>query len=467
MNEKHFIGTSVSSFERYDDIGPISGIALVVDEENEYQAGDQTGYVLEIECPYGTQSMANNILASVQGKTYKGFRATGAALPPLAELGDAVTVNGVYSMLAYRNVKFGSGHRSEIAAPGENELEHEYPYLSPTSQKINRKLAAISTQITKTAEAIELKVQATDNRVSALSLTIDQFETRIQNAENQVSSISQKVDSIKLSVSNETVSSTIKLMAGSAVISSQEIKMTGLVTFTDLSTEGKTTIHGGNIETETLRVNNLYGSYVYLNTQDDSVAGVISISGSDTSDFAVDMSSYGAMRMTAESGAVYLASYTSKVYSSYVQIGNFEVSIGPSGAILRPGADSAVDLGASRYYWNNIYCRTSSIDLSDRNCKKNINYDMDRYSELFDRIKPCSYMFEDGERTHWGMISQEFEQSIHECGFTNMDIAAFCRDEMPDGSYRYAIRYAEFIPLLVWEVQKLKEKIRKLEGERL
>ncbi len=452
-----FVGLDVTGFENNGKQKAISRVTLLADDNNAYTAGDDTGFEVAADCPHATQAMVNNILNTVKGFQYQAYSADAANIDPSAELGDGVTVGGIYSVLSRFNDD-GSGYVG-ITAPGEEEMDDEYPAAGPMTQSFNRKIATISSQIIKTAEEITLKVEATDDRVSNLSLKIDSFETRIQGAENQVSSIAQKVDSITLSVSNEEASSTIQLKAGSTVISSQEIKMTGVVTFEDLSTEGKTTIHGGNIETDTLRVNNLYGSYVYLNTQEDAVAGVISISGADTSNFAVDMNSYGAMRLVAGNGAVYISSYADRPGSSYVQIGSFEVSVGPSGSSLRPGADSAVELGAPRYYWNNIYCRTSSIDLSDRNEKKNINYDMSRYSELFDRMKPCSYMFVDGDRTHWGLISQDFEQSIHACGFTNMDIAAFCRDELPDGTYRYAMRYTELIPLLIWEVQRLKSII--------
>ena len=74
MNGKHYIGKRVSHIEKYDETAPISGIALLVDDNNEFLAGDQSGFVLDIECPYGTQEMANDILAKLQGQTYKGDR---------------------------------------------------------------------------------------------------------------------------------------------------------------------------------------------------------------------------------------------------------------------------------------------------------------------------------------------------------------------------------------------------------
>lgn len=235
MNAKQYVGKRVSSFEEYDSVGPITGIALVIDENNEYLAGDQNGYVLEVECPYGTQAMANNMLASVKGQIYKGYRAENAIMAPQAELGDGVTIAGNYSMLAYRSVEFGPGHMSEIAAPGENELNHEYQYISPTQRKIDRKISEARSSITKTAEEIRLEVAGVDGRVS---------------------SVKQYVDSITLSVSNGSTSSTIALKAGDTTISSKNITFSGFVTFNGLS-GGTTTIDGACIKTGTIDADRL------------------------------------------------------------------------------------------------------------------------------------------------------------------------------------------------------------------
>ena len=140
MDNKFFVGKRVSSLEIYNAVGPITGIALVVDENSEYIAGDDSGYMLEVDCPFGTQAMADALLASLSGKTYRGYRADAAELAPEAELGDGITVGDVYSMLAYRSVGFGPGHMSEIAAPGENEVDHEYQYQSKIERDLKRKI---------------------------------------------------------------------------------------------------------------------------------------------------------------------------------------------------------------------------------------------------------------------------------------------------------------------------------------
>ena len=75
--------------------------------------------------------------------------------------------------------------------------------------------------------------------------------------------IKQTVSEIKLTASTSGTSSTIKLTAGGTEITSAQISMTGVVTFSDLSTwnQDKTIINGGNITTG--QIHNLSYSTVY------------------------------------------------------------------------------------------------------------------------------------------------------------------------------------------------------------
>jgi len=291
MNNKHYLGKQVSSFEEYETLGPITGVTLLADDENAIIAGNDSGYMLEMECPYATQAMANNILAALRGETYKGYRAGDAPLDMTAELGDGITVNGLYSLLAYRNLTFGPGHMSEIAAPGESELEHEYPYISSTQRELNRKIATTRSMITKTAEEIRLEIQnevdglsssitqtanslsaritSTDGRVASLDADLDKIATRVTNAEGNLSTIEQYAKGITLSVqSNSDTSSTISLTSGGTQISSAEIKFTGVVTFNDLKNTTTTIINGGAIQAETVTASQIKADAITLDKLD-------------------------------------------------------------------------------------------------------------------------------------------------------------------------------------------------------
>ncbi|MGM9608347.1 MAG: tail fiber domain-containing protein [Oscillospiraceae bacterium] len=123
-------------------------------------------------------------------------------------------------------------------------------------------------------------------------------------------------------------------------------------------------------------------------------------------------------------------------------------------------------LGSSSYPWATIYGSTGTITTSDREKKTNIVYGLDQYDNFFDALQPVSYKFIDGEsgRTHVGLISQDVEDSLTVNGLTAMDFAGFCKDEKEDGNgYDYALRYDEFISLCIWEIQKLKERVKQLE----
>lgn len=149
MNNKFYIGDRAASFEAYNEIGPITSVSVIVDDDTEYLSGSKDGFVLEVNCPYGTQQMANDILTRVNGKTYKGYRADGAELDPSAELGDGITIRGLYSMLAFRSASFGPEHMSEIAAPGEGDVGHEFPYITETERKIRQSQATVNEWLQK------------------------------------------------------------------------------------------------------------------------------------------------------------------------------------------------------------------------------------------------------------------------------------------------------------------------------
>lgn len=114
-----------------------------------------------------------------------------------------------------------------------------------------------------TAENLLSQMSSLDGSMSTLQQTSNTLMTRVQDAEGNLSSLTQTVYGMTLSVTNGTSSSTIKLMQDGVAISSKTIKFTGMVTFTDLSTEGNTTINGSNITTGTIKAIDIYGSRFY------------------------------------------------------------------------------------------------------------------------------------------------------------------------------------------------------------
>lgn len=90
----------------------------------------------------------------------------------------------------------------------------------------------------QTSDAVDEANGYTDNQVANRPTT-----TTVQNM------IDIGIEGITLSASTNGTTSTITLKSGSTTITSAQIKFTGLVTFTDLYTSGKTQINADNITT--------------------------------------------------------------------------------------------------------------------------------------------------------------------------------------------------------------------------
>lgn len=308
MNGSVYVGQKALSLTEYEKTAPISGVILWVDDDNCYEAGDETGTVIEQDCPYASQPMADNLLATLQGYSYQGLEANGAKVSPIAELGDGLTVGGLYTQLAYQNIRFSTGEVMDVSAPGGDETLHEYKTEGETTKQFTHQIAETRSLISKTSEEILLQVEneleglsasfsvqldnitsqitgldgqvstiqqtvssitsqitGLDGQVSTIEQTVSSITSQIQGINGDISSIEQYVDSITLSVTNGSDSSTIQLKAGSTTISSANITFNGMVTFNDLSTAGSTVINGANITTGTISADriNLTGAITW------------------------------------------------------------------------------------------------------------------------------------------------------------------------------------------------------------
>lgn len=140
MSDKIYVGSRASSLEKGGEFEPISRVTMWVDDEHYYTAGDDTGRTLERDNPWATQQIVDNVLKQLKGFVYRPFKATDVRLDPGVELGDAVTIGGIYSIIAQMDTKFDAAGLSTISAPGEKEIDHEYPYLDPTARELKRRV---------------------------------------------------------------------------------------------------------------------------------------------------------------------------------------------------------------------------------------------------------------------------------------------------------------------------------------
>lgn len=120
---------------------------------------------------------------------------------------------------------------------------------------------------------------------------------------------------------------------------------------------------------------------------------------------------------------------------------------------------NGLDIGTSTRQWNYIYLNHDPVITSDRNFKKDIDYDISKYDELFNLLKPVSYKLKSNDTTtHLGFIAQDIEDSLTEI---KMDITKFAC--LHKDSNIYGLMYSELHALEIYEIQKLKERIKNLE----
>lgn len=140
MSDKVYVGLNALTFGSSPAFEPYSKVIVWYDDENAFTSGDDTGRTLEVDIPWATQAIADDILARVKGFIYRPFEATEADLDLAAELGDGVTVSAVYAPLATMNITFGRGVSADISAPADEEIDHEIPYQTPTQRALSRKV---------------------------------------------------------------------------------------------------------------------------------------------------------------------------------------------------------------------------------------------------------------------------------------------------------------------------------------
>lgn len=171
MSEKYYVGGDITSFSDNGRYKPISRVTLLVDDENSLTAGDDTGMEIVASCPHATQAMVTALLQTMKGYQYQAYEAGAANIDPAAELGDGVTVGGIYSPLSKLSDD-GRGYAG-ISSPGEAEMEDEYPSDGYITQEFNRKIAETRSTITKTSEEIMLKVEGIDGKYTEVKTTLN------------------------------------------------------------------------------------------------------------------------------------------------------------------------------------------------------------------------------------------------------------------------------------------------------
>lgn len=438
-----------------------TGVRIYVgkNEDNEdlyFAAGSETGSVLEFENPWGTQSMANAVLNTINGYSYHPMQANGALLDPAAEIGDAISANGVYSVIAKRDTIFGALLSSNVSAPGDGELGHEYKYESKQNRQLQREINQANSSLV--VELDEIRGQVTDDQGNYTVLTLKSDGLYVGGNSTTLDGDNITDNTIgSAQIKSNAVTST-KIASNS--IETGHIK-TGAITANEIAT--------GTITANEIAVNTITASEI--------AAGAI-----NTSELAAD--AVTAAKIDSEAvrtdnllvtGMVNFYNSTSK--TSYAQLGYGEgndgsgsatygaklVATGGSNFVIVTNAGARMTAGSGNIYTLSsgaCWCSQQFQTTSDERVKEDIDDDMSVYKDVLKNLRPVSFRYRpewsSNQRRQTGFIAQEAEAVIEEQGAGDWGMTSISGDGW------HGINYEALIPVLVSCVQDMAKEIAEL-----
>ena len=145
-----------------------------------FESGDTSGTVLDVTNELmGSQEMADNILADIRGMRYQPLIVDRGLLDPSAEVGDGISVNGVYSGIYTKSTTFGRLMASDVSAPVEEEIDHEFAVETPSDRKYTRFVQQTKAMLRITATAIDAEVSARTEADKEIRATLSIQATEI------------------------------------------------------------------------------------------------------------------------------------------------------------------------------------------------------------------------------------------------------------------------------------------------
>jgi hypothetical protein len=245
-----------------------------------------------------TEQLKDNMLNAVKGFTFKPFTTSWQG-NPLTAPGDIINVsekNGVKykSFIANQKFNFSTGLKCDITTNAKTGIQTEYQSRGPITQTIEKVKKEFASKIEQTESKILLEVEEIGKSVGALQIESDNINAKVEELGVSVGQINVKADEIDLSVKSldekvgnvegqlviqagliegkvsstdlngENLVSLINLTPQTVKIQSKNIDLIGIVTVTDLATEGKTVINGSNITTGNFSADRILGGVLRL-----------------------------------------------------------------------------------------------------------------------------------------------------------------------------------------------------------
>ena len=211
MSDVLYLGLKAKQLEDSPEYQPISCVKLTIGGEDSNgnpivcTVGNQTGRTIETNNPLIWDktvgyTVAQNILSAVQGYAYRPYTADGALLNPVAEIGDAVEVGDVFSVIADVETTFSPLMTASVCAPVGSDIDHEYPYESSENRELMQQIQGLKTSFIVENGRIAAEISDVQETASGLSTKITDLEITVNGinayTENDIKTIAgQEINS--------------------------------------------------------------------------------------------------------------------------------------------------------------------------------------------------------------------------------------------------------------------------------
>lgn len=346
MSDSVFIGRSAAGYTTTPAFARYTKVVINIDDDTCVEAGDGDN-ILELSCPWATAQMATDILESIKNYSYQPYDTDWAKLDPAAELGDGVTINGVFSGIFTKETTFSTLMAARIAAPQDNAVDHEYPYKSQTDRKVTRQFSETRASLRVNADNIAAEVLAREKGEEEMRATLELHASEIAarvtqtGGDNQSFGWSLTADGFILSSNGQQVFKAAK----------NGVDITGKIT----ATSG---FIGNGSNGFTISANAIYNTLSSLHGSTNGVyigTDGIALGGGR---FRVD--SYGNLYATS-------GTFTGNVYANQIQVGGnagyvegYQVG---SGTISTANTDGYLNRGiANGYFSADVFTGAATAD---------------------------------------------------------------------------------------------------------
>lgn len=256
---------------------------------------------------------------------------------------------GVHSSYSYGGFKFNFTRSTTITIRciSYGEAKSDYGIVSNLDTALEMSNTADTTGVKK---AFSGENESSSSYVD-LTMTVPSGNHYITFKYIKDSSVHKNGDYFKIKCFVQKTSrgkATISLKSGNVQISSADINFNGLVTFTDLSTSGATTIDGGNVTTDNLYVNKVFfaenENYTIVTSKMSAQNGVVQVG----------------VQSPISGMAAFLELYGSFIYFKDPDnsSASYQLQVQTSNQCIVPGKKGVWDIGSTLNYFNRLYVDT-------------------------------------------------------------------------------------------------------------